>query len=1317
MIDLSEGGVRSAAAASTPSEASGGAFDPRFRPSVDGSPVPYVIVTGQALAAEFQRLADWKTRSGTPAVVRTVEWVRQNYPDGVDLQEQIRDFLRDAVTYWGTEWVLLGGDTPVVPVRYGYSSYYGSEQIPTDLYYQCLDGNWNANGNTLFGEGISSTNPGNDDQADLLPDLWVGRLPVSTVEQARSAVDKTITYETAPPVDANYPASALLLAEVLFPPVWQPGVRVDYDGAILAEETAGFLPSAFRTVRLYENSTAYAGAAPESISAVIREIDRGYGVIHHVGHGYIDNMRVGVDDQSLQISDVDQFTNGNRTSVLYAINCTSAAVDFDCIAEHVLNNSKGGSVAVVGSTRLDFPGTSHFYDAEFYRLLFRPTTADGPGMDRLGKAAALAKVPFVPVSAWDQTHRWTQFDLIYLGDPELKIWRAAPTALTVTRPGSLSVGPAPVTVQVRANGTPVDSARVTWYREGDCFASGLTGASGSATLTVDPGTTGSLALTVTGGEHLPYLAEVPVAAAAAAAPKIDEVAVSDPAPGGNGNGLLEAGESAVITFTVGNHGGTAISGAVLSAGGAGTTLTLTPVVAGPVAVPAGGRAAFTFQAAADPGAPAAAEVAVPLQLTAGGTTWPLSAPVPVGAPRLAIYGLTLAEASGNGNGIPEPGEEITVTPSVINRGAGASLPLTGTLELVSAAGASLTRAAAGYGAVPADSVGPGSGFQPFTLRLGSGTTRPTVRFRLNDGFRDRLDAVLDLVPPPAPTAVQTVGAAARVTLTWTDAAASDVARYVVYRSSAAAGPFTRVSGYLTSRYDFYVDSPLQGFDPLYYRVAAQDSSGNLSPPGAPVRGTPAIPILAGFPLQSGQGSQSSVVAADLDGDGVTDLITAREQIYAFHADGTELRDGDSDARTLGPWTSVATNSGFWATPAVGDLFGDGRLEVVAISFQEGQIYVWDRNGRLLPGWPRSTDRPSVLALGSPILADLDGDGTLEIVVNAGTSVYAYDRFGQEVVDGDHDPATKGVFFHTGYPYSYGTPAVGDLDGDGIPEVVVPVRGQAGNPPHYGKVYVLEPDGGMRPGWPVTFFQQVTSSPALADLSGDGKLEVVVATGSDSLEVREPDGSSLPGWPRPVQFLNQDLDSSPAVADVDNDGSLDIAVGTSIGRIYLWHADGTLFPGFPYTFTNSLGKTAIFAGSPVLANLDDDDDLEIAIGNKDGWIAGLNRDATPVLGFPVKIDGPMDGSVLVADVDGDGVNEMAVSGFDKAIYLYRTLGRPTSNPGWPTFHHDPMRTGNLTVPVTVGGGLDFAAAVLQTPLAPQEAAVYVVASKKLRSPPP
>jgi hypothetical protein len=131
-----------------------------FLPSIEGDFVDYIIITIETLKDTFQMFADWKTKKGVVTQVRTIEWISTNYT-GCDQQEKVRNFIKDAYSYWGVGYVLLAGDTKIIPERKGFG------WIPTDLYYSDLEGNWNFDGDYTFGE-VS-------DSVDLFPELAVGR--------------------------------------------------------------------------------------------------------------------------------------------------------------------------------------------------------------------------------------------------------------------------------------------------------------------------------------------------------------------------------------------------------------------------------------------------------------------------------------------------------------------------------------------------------------------------------------------------------------------------------------------------------------------------------------------------------------------------------------------------------------------------------------------------------------------------------------------------------------------------------------------------------------------------------------------------------------------------------------------------------------------------------------------------------------------------------------------------------------------------------------------------------------------------------------
>jgi hypothetical protein len=185
------------------SKASSSGFLPSPWPSLHGSRVEYVIITDSVdvagrnvgdLPAEFERLAEWKTQRGVPAVVRTVHAIESQYP-GLDLAEQIRNFIIEAYELWGVDWVLLAGDTDVVPARRltpGDDFSAGRGEQPADPYFGCLDGSWNGDRDWQFGE------PTTAESIDVGWEVFVGRAPVETPAEAMNYVDKVLSYERRP---------------------------------------------------------------------------------------------------------------------------------------------------------------------------------------------------------------------------------------------------------------------------------------------------------------------------------------------------------------------------------------------------------------------------------------------------------------------------------------------------------------------------------------------------------------------------------------------------------------------------------------------------------------------------------------------------------------------------------------------------------------------------------------------------------------------------------------------------------------------------------------------------------------------------------------------------------------------------------------------------------------------------------------------------------------------------------------------------------------------------------------------------------------
>ena len=328
-------------ASQRPTGFAGGPFAPTAAPSLDGSPVEYLVLTDAAMRPAFERLVAWKTAKGVPAVVRTLDDVAATGVHGSDLPETIRQYLRDAYLYWGVKWVLLGGDTEVIPARYATAEFLGLVEPITDLYYACLDRDWNADGDAHFGEAFAnSSDPGDD--ADLIAELYLGRAPVSTLAEANLFVDKTLAYDQ--PVLLDFQDSMLIMAEVLFPASYSPGTPISIDGASFAEDLRAIVPSAVRVTRIYETPGFFPGSLPLTVAAATTAMNAGHATVVHIGHGYRYTLSIG--DGSLDVGDAAAFTNGARAGLFYMLNCTAAAYDFESFAEALLLNPNGGATVV-----------------------------------------------------------------------------------------------------------------------------------------------------------------------------------------------------------------------------------------------------------------------------------------------------------------------------------------------------------------------------------------------------------------------------------------------------------------------------------------------------------------------------------------------------------------------------------------------------------------------------------------------------------------------------------------------------------------------------------------------------------------------------------------------------------------------------------------------------------------------------------------------------------------------------------------------------------------------------------------------------------
>lgn len=448
----------------------------------------YIIITNGAMEDELRVLADWKTKKGVKAEVYTTAFIYANY-SGSDSQEIIRNFISYMHSTYGTQWVLLGGDVNVIPYRgaYGYvqtgpATFETSNDIPADLYYADLDGDWNADEDAIFGE-LS-------DNVDLYPDVYVGRAPLSTVGGAVNFANKVIRYEKSPVVSRQN--KALFIGSDL-------NHAPSTLGSTIKDMAGAYFPAGISITKLYE-ALGNSGAAN-----VISKINDSFNIINHVGHGSVTSVQTILDASWLFNADADAFSNTPGISVLYSISCHSNAFEQNCFSEHWINRIGGGAVAYMGNSHYGWytPGSAGYgpgevYDQAFFSALFTY------GYTRLGEAFALSKSALIPYSGSIGAYRWSQYALNVLGDPEMPLWTAAPETPTVEHPRLITKGQNLMKVRVTSSGSAVSGALVCVKTETEFYSASTTDANGERVVLTTLDSTGVMDITVSRQNLLPY---------------------------------------------------------------------------------------------------------------------------------------------------------------------------------------------------------------------------------------------------------------------------------------------------------------------------------------------------------------------------------------------------------------------------------------------------------------------------------------------------------------------------------------------------------------------------------------------------------------------------------------------------------------------------------------------------------------------------------------------------------------------------------------------------------------------------------------------
>lgn len=508
----------------------------------------------------------------------------------------------------------------------------------------------------------------------------------------------------------------------------------------------------------------------------------------------------------------------------------------------------------------------------------------------------------------------------------------------------------------------------------------------------------------------------------------------------------------------------------------------------------------------------------------------------------------------------------------------------------------------------------------------------------------------------------------------------------------------------------------------------------------------------GWSKNLGSGGEASQRLFDLNGDNKLDTVIADSSgdLQVLNADGTPLQsfnNGQPVHTALYPnvhpgaaaYSSLDPPREVLRTPSIGDIDGDREPEIVASAGEH--VFAWHSDGTAVTGFPvrldpnfsRPQDRTRANHVkrgftASPVLTDLSGDGKLDITI-AGLDqhLYAWDGLGSPLTGFPkllRDPTQAGAEI-------INTPAVGDIDGDGDPEIVSPTAEFDDNPsapqtPGGGaaggfsniltnilanvlggssRVYAVDNSGNVLPGWPISPNGVVPDAlpfvgpgvdQILADVNGDSTLDVVGNIATGDVTATGPNGANLvqydsqpPGGDTVDKSRVLNLFENPIAANLDGVPGLEIIkggvtlnglvnLGVAVGQnlpynhvVQAWNAQtGASLPSFPQAVEDYQ-----LLSSPTVADVSDAPGSEIIVGTGLYLIRNINVAGVEGTGWPKFTGGWNFATPAIGDADGDGQLEVTATTREGYGFMWDT-NTPAcgTNDEWWTSRHDEWNTG-------------------------------------------
>lgn len=522
-------------------------------------------------------------------------------------------------------------------------------------------------------------------------------------------------------------------------------------------------------------------------------------------------------------------------------------------------------------------------------------------------------------------------------------------------------------------------------------------------------------------------------------------------------------------------------------------------------------------------------------------------------------------------------------------------------------------------------------------------------------------------------------------LSWEYPHASAKIRYNVLRAIHGSGEFLRLNDLPIENSCYYFDENVLTDQKCDYKIQAVASSGTINESTEMLTARGSVPAQDGFPIFDNEyrvGLSGDAVSFDFDADGQDEIVAP--------GDNGQLIIYSNDSSTYHQFSGL---EGQLLTPAFGNVDDDPWAEMLIPIFNNGlpgnKIYVFDVNTLELQ---QTLTEPDSFTLNDLALADKNGDGKLEIFATGfGGNLPEGDpnKNKSKLFPWEYDEDVSELVLYAArvfnnIKYLLNAPAVHDLDNDQVPEIIL------GFPD--GKVKIFSATNLTEMSEYDCGNSFIGCQISVADLDYNGQYDLIFTTNTNDKRIIvlefDPEGIGLIlKWENTIDSVIRfyGFTPSPTIGNLDEDRCLEIALPAE-NQIYIFNHDGSLLAPWPKEWNSgwedSYPKAGIFHA--ILGDINGDRFNDLIVASSQGYLYAFDIPTGEwIKGFPMKLKYQRETSPCLADLDNDNDMEIVFQEFSGWLYV-ADIASPYSefSVEWPLRYANYQHTG--VYPPQAGG---------------------------------